>query len=73
MPKTPVKKNKSVYGNIKNNEIYSPISNTLRFEEDTNNKMVIRVEKGAAHRFHTEYEILSKLGEGYFGEAFMVR
>ena len=62
MPKTPAKKTKSVFGN--GPEIHSPIANSLRFEEDSQSKMVVKTEAGVRNKFISEYEIISKLGEG---------
>jgi membrane-associated tyrosine/threonine-specific cdc2-inhibitory kinase len=73
VPKTPVKKSKSVFG-TNGKEIHSPISNTLKFEEDpSTSKMVVKMMQGANNKFNSEFEVIKKLGEGCFGEAFMVR
>lgn len=53
--------------------MYSPVSNSLIFGNDINNKMIINTKKGVLDKLHKEYDIISKLGEGSFGEAFLVR
>lgn len=73
VPTTPAKKNKAHFG-ASANELYSPISNTLKFEEDPKSlQMVVKLVQGASNRFLTEYQVIEKLGEGCFGEAFLVR
>jgi hypothetical protein len=68
-PVTPAKKNKAIF----NNEIYSPMANLLSFEEDRERKMVVKMTQVKSQHFSTHYEVVSKLGEGSFGEAFKVR
>ncbi len=73
VPKTPVKKNKSVFG-ASGKEIHSPVSNILQFEEDpATAKMMVRTLQGPNNKYNSEFEVIKKLGEGSFGEAFMVR
>lgn len=69
VPTTPAKKNKS----HASHEIYSPFANLLKFEEDQENKMVVTTIQGKGNKFITDFEVLSKIGEGSFGEAFRVR
>lgn len=69
VPTTPAKKNKS----HASHEIFSPFANLLRFEEDKNRQMVVTTSQGKNNRFITDFEVISKLGEGSFGEAFKVR
>jgi serine/threonine protein kinase len=35
--------------------------------------MIVKTLVGTVNRYNTEYEFVKKLGEGHFGEAFMVR
>ena len=49
------------------------MANLLSFEEDNDNKMVVKTTQIKSNRFATDFEVISKLGEGSFGEAFKVR
>ena len=64
VPSTPAKKNKS----LANQEIYSPFATLLNFQED---KVSMVQSKG--NRFLGDFEVIGKMGEGSFGEAFKVR
>lgn len=56
-------------------DIYSPIANLLSFSEsqDSHRSMRVTTVPLKANRFLEDFEVLSKLGEGTFGEAFKVR
>lgn len=49
------------------------MANLLKFEEDKNQNMVVSSVPGKSNRFVTDFEVVSKIGEGSFGEAFKVR
>jgi hypothetical protein len=60
------------------NELYSPISNTLVFDlnapfPSSPSEIPLLAHKGTSNKLGVEYEMVGKLGEGSFGEAFMVR
>ncbi len=69
VPNTPAKKNKSHAAR----EIYSPFANLLKFEEDQDNKMMVSTTQSKGNKFITDFEVIQKIGEGSFGEAFKVR
>ena len=70
VPTTPAKKIKS----MATHEIYSPFANILNFDEDTEtHKMRVTTLQSKGNKFLTDFEVLSKLGEGSFGEAYRVR
>lgn len=80
VPNTPAKKNKS----HSTQEIYSPFANILHFSEETQEdsgckhssfrKMKVTTEQlQKSNRFLTDFQVISKIGEGSFGEAFKVR
>ena len=55
------------------NGIYSPMANLLTFEETTDGQMNVKMTQIQRDKMNTEYDIVQKLGEGSFGEAFKVR
>ena len=69
VPTTPAKKNKS----YASHEIYSPFANLLNFDEDQNHNMLVSSVPGKNNLFITDFEVVTKIGEGSFGEAFKVR
>jgi len=45
----------------------------LNFDEDKNQNMLVSSVPGKNNKFITDFEVISKIGEGSFGEAFKVR
>ena len=49
------------------------MANLLRFEENEKGTVEIKMTQINSNKFSSDFEIISKLGEGSFGEAFKVR
>jgi hypothetical protein len=49
------------------------MANILHFEENLNGTLEIKMTQINTDKFHSDFEMLGKLGEGSFGEAFKVR
>lgn len=82
VPTTPAKKNKS----HASHEIYSPFANFIHFSDELqlsdlqnikcapSRKVVVTTQQiNKSNRFLTDFEVIAKLGEGSFGEAFKVK
>jgi hypothetical protein len=68
-PTTPMKKNKrQMNGDI----MYSPVSNIIIFDEDHDKNMKVRTVQSKTNRLNLDFEVVSKIGEGSFGEALKV-
>ena len=49
------------------------MANILNFEEDREGKMRVKLTQVQSGYFVNNFEVISKIGEGSFGEAFKVR
>ena len=70
-PVTPAKKGKSHLSSY--DKIYSPFANLIQFQEDLNHEPQFQSVQTKGSKFSNDFEVLTKIGEGSFGEAFKVR
>jgi serine/threonine protein kinase len=54
-------------------QIYSPFATLLQFHDSDDKTLAVRGIQTKGSKFANDFEILGKIGEGSFGEAFKVR